>query len=42
MTRNSFGRSLRNGAGGLCLALLAGLAFATVAQAQLTGTISGR
>ena len=40
MTRNSFARSLRNGAGGLCLALLAGLAFASAGQAQ-TGTVSG-
>ena len=40
MTRNSLARSLRNGAGGLCLALMAGLAFATVAEAQ-TGTVVG-
>ena len=40
MTRNSLGRSLRNGAGGLWLAMLAGLAFTSVAQAQ-TGTVSG-
>ena len=40
MTRNSFAKSLRNGAGGLCLALLAGLAFASAGQAQ-TGTVSG-
>ena len=40
MTRKSLGRSLRNGAGGLWLAMLAGLAFTSVAQAQ-TGTVSG-
>ena len=40
MTRNSFA-SLRNGAGGLCLALLASLAFASAAAAQ-TGTVTGQ
>ena len=41
MTRNSFAQSLRNGAGGLCLAVLASLAFTSAAAAQ-TGTVTGQ
>ncbi len=41
MTRNWLAVSLRNGAGGLCLALMAGLAFASAAEAQ-TGTVTGQ
>lgn len=41
MTRNSFAQSLRNGAGGLCLAVLASLAFTAAAAAQ-TGTVTGQ
>ncbi len=41
MTRNWLAVSLRNGAGGLCLALMAGLAFASAAAAQ-TGTVTGQ
>lgn len=41
MTRNSFAQSLRNGAGGLCLAVLASLAFTSAAVAQ-TGTVTGQ
>lgn len=41
MTRNWLAGSLRNGAGGLCLAFAASLAFASVADAQ-TGTVTGQ
>ncbi len=41
MTRNWLAESLRNGAGGLCLAVLASLAFAPAVAAQ-TGTITGQ
>ena len=41
MTRNWLAGSLRNGAGGLCLAFVASLAFAPGAAAQ-TGTITGQ
>ncbi len=41
MTRNWLAVSLRNGAGGLCLALMAGFAFASAAEAQ-TGTVTGQ
>ena len=41
MTRNWLAGSLRNGAGGLCLAFVASLAFAPAVAAQ-TGTITGQ
>ena len=42
MIRTLFRTSLRDGAGGLCLALIAGFALAPGASAQTTGTLGGR
>ena len=42
MIRTLFRTSLRDGAGGLCLALMAGFALAPGASAQTTGTLAGR
>ena len=42
MLRKLFRTSLKNGAGGLCLALMAGVALAPGVSAQAAGTVTGR